>query len=412
MNTDSNIVHIDDDVIMSLNDFFEISSNTDQQNNNNEQNCVYFNNQTIKDGYGKITNAFLNETYEGEFKNYSCNGHGRLTFENGTYCEGTWSNNVMNKTCKIFYNNGNFYEGETHFKSVWCGLLISSPKLIKCRCIRQGFGKKIYSNGEIFEGVWDKGNKVHGKMTYQNGDVYYGDFIDNEKNGDACKMEFSNGNVYEGNFYNDDIHGKGTMKYMNGDIYEGEFKHNLLHGTGIMNRANGDIEEGSWDNGNYYGNGYVSYVNKNVKIVYMDTLHKYKNFALVFVENCQYIQVLNKRKIIDVIKIPFEISSFDDLVIKLNDDMIHNLDVPTLCCPISFDVMIDPVITSCNHTFCKKQLEKCDNICPLCRQRILYYFPNSHVIDIYRNSTFMMNNVEMSYDDYKNLIKLKELNII
>ena len=144
-------------------------------------------------------------------------------------------------------------------------------------------------------------------------------------------------------------------------------------------------------------------------MMHYDKFNKKQNFAIVLIKNETYIQLLGNEKIIDVIKIPFDISSFDEFCIKINAEIIHNINTEQLCCPISLDIMIEPVITSCGHTFCKTQLDKCNNACPLCRTKILYYLPDYNLINIYKTQTFMMNNIEITYDELKDINKIKIL---
>lgn len=53
---------------------------------------------------------------------------------------------------------------------------------------------------------------------------------------------FSNGNIYRGLFHQGSSI-KGTLNYANGEIYEGEFKDGLRHGHGVMKYAKRDLEE-------------------------------------------------------------------------------------------------------------------------------------------------------------------------
>ena len=68
----------------------------------------------------------------------------------------------------------------------------------------QGVGKMIYKNGDVYFGSWnlDKRNG-NGTMRYSNGDVYEGYWVDDKRNGQG-KMTYSNGEVYEGEWYNDE----------------------------------------------------------------------------------------------------------------------------------------------------------------------------------------------------------------
>jgi len=68
----------------------------------------------------------------------------------------------------------------------------------------EGVGKMKYKNGDVYFGIWhmDKRNG-NGTMRYSNGDVYEGYWVDDKKNGQG-KMTYSNGEVYEGEWHNDE----------------------------------------------------------------------------------------------------------------------------------------------------------------------------------------------------------------
>jgi hypothetical protein len=67
----------------------------------------------------------------------------------------------------------------------------------------KGKGKMIYNNGDMYEGDW-KNDKMegYGKFIYNNGDIYEGDWKDNKREGHG-KYIYSNGNIYEGDWKND-----------------------------------------------------------------------------------------------------------------------------------------------------------------------------------------------------------------
>ena len=66
---------------------------------------------------GKGTYLFSNgNKYEGEWKNYRCNGHGIFTFAAGKFkgskYVGEWENNKMNGFGTFTFANGDIYEGQ------------------------------------------------------------------------------------------------------------------------------------------------------------------------------------------------------------------------------------------------------------------------------------------------------------
>ena len=96
----------------------------------------------------------------------------------------------------------------------------------------------------------------NGKMvvTYDNGDKYEGDFVDNVKEGKGIYI-YSNGDKYEGEFFGDEKDGYGIYYYKNGERYEGEFKEDKKHGHGIYYYLDGDRYEGEFKNGYAEGRG-------------------------------------------------------------------------------------------------------------------------------------------------------------
>ena len=69
---------------------------------------------------------------------------------------------------------------------------------------KSGKGKIINEHGDIFEGLWEKG----------------------EKNGLGVLAEKSSGYQYEGGWKNNKREGKGTLKISDKEFYVGEFKQN------------------------------------------------------------------------------------------------------------------------------------------------------------------------------------------
>ncbi len=63
------------------------------------------------------------------------------------------------------------------------------------------------------------------------------------------KLVYDNGDRYEGDFMNDMFHGQGKYNYANGDLYRGEFLNDLPHGHGVYILANGSIYSGIWKEG-------------------------------------------------------------------------------------------------------------------------------------------------------------------
>ena len=60
---------------------------------------------------------------------------------------------------------------------------------------------------------------------------------------------FENGDVYDGDFVDGNMHGHGTLTYPNGDVYVGDFVDGDMHGHGTATYANGDVWFGYWEYG-------------------------------------------------------------------------------------------------------------------------------------------------------------------
>jgi hypothetical protein len=69
-----------------------------------------------------------------------------------------------------------------------------------------GYGVAKYSDGDRFEGLFERDCLTDGTMFYANGDKYQGQ--------------------WKGNWLRKTKHGKGVFTWANGDRYEGEFKNN------------------------------------------------------------------------------------------------------------------------------------------------------------------------------------------
>ena len=163
--------------------------------------------------------------------------NGILYYNNGDYYEGEFQNGKKEGFGIIIYKNGTRYEG-----------IFKNNK-------HNGYGKLIQLDGEVFIGDWKDG-KINGKGVryHSNGDRYIGSYINNIRNGEGHYI-FSNGDAYEGNWNNGKANGKGKFTFKNGNIYEGDFKDNIICGKGKFTMNNGDVYIGVFKNGMINGKG-------------------------------------------------------------------------------------------------------------------------------------------------------------
>jgi hypothetical protein len=269
-----------------------------------------------------------------------------------------------------------------------------------------GKGKICYENGDEYDGEWKNG-KLCGKgiMKYKKGGVYDGEWASGKKNGKGI-MKYKNGEVYNGEWKNDDRCGYGTITLKNdvvkkgtwkndkldqtqtieiienGNVYTGKIKNNEKHGNGIEIMKSGFVFEGEWENG------------------------KKNNFGIIKKNNQVILQFWKEGRMVSSLEITtnhnFSICDFNDvsIVTELTDG-----EKEELICPIMIDRFF-PVITSCNHKFCKLALEKYQNgsekndnmSCPICRKNIDFFVEDKEAIKILQKCIFKVKDEKMVYD--------------
>ena len=85
----------------------------------------------------------------------------------------------------------------------------------------------IYKNGDTYEGfVKDYKKEGMGKMSYDDGKIYIGNWKNNLRNDEEGKL-IINENEYISNWKNDKSNNYGKIKYKNGDEYEGNWNNNF-----------------------------------------------------------------------------------------------------------------------------------------------------------------------------------------
>jgi len=72
---------------------------------------------------------------------------------------------------------------------------------------RHGVGKETDSEGNTFEGRFENGDFVHGRVFYENDDIYIGEYKDDAKNGKGKLIRFEDGAEFEGEWVDDVFQG-------------------------------------------------------------------------------------------------------------------------------------------------------------------------------------------------------------
>ena len=180
-------------------------------------------------------------------ENLKMEGQGKYYLkEDGVLAEGLWKEGNL-VYARVFIgkeDSFDIYEGEMKNSSFY------------------GKGKLILSNGVIYEGDFIDGEKTgNGKIIFEDKTVYEGGVEKGDLNGKG-KMIWTNGYEYEGDFEFNKLCGNGILKSPNGEIYKGEFKNNLFNGYGKYTFKNGNTYEGQFLYGVIKGKGVYKCLNK------------------------------------------------------------------------------------------------------------------------------------------------------
>ena len=136
------------------------------------------------------------------------------------------------KVIRITYPNG-----------VYVGQYVEADGVPK----EQGFGLFTWQNGDVYEGDYENGHRSgKGRFIWADGKQYDGDFVEDRREGHGS-LKWPDGTSYEGEFVNGRMHGKGRLIWPNGEVYVGWFATDRMEGFGIHYDKNGNIiYEGDW----------------------------------------------------------------------------------------------------------------------------------------------------------------------
>jgi len=89
-----------------------------------------------------------------------------------------------------------------------------------------GHGTFYYTNGKIFEGIFNNNNRVSGTDTYPSGFTRSGSRAKNGKLEGKGRITMPNKTIIDGIFHQDRLNGEATITYANGDTLNGLFSRN------------------------------------------------------------------------------------------------------------------------------------------------------------------------------------------
>lgn len=132
----------------------------------------------------------------------------------------------------ILYSNGDRFEGQ----------LSADQK-------REGTGWYFYQNGDIYFGQWRADIKEgFGIMHYRSGDRYVGQFAGNKKSGFGEYTYAASGDRYQGFWVANNKCGFGRIISPNGNEFRGSFKANKKDGKGFLSTRGGKVFLQIWNN--------------------------------------------------------------------------------------------------------------------------------------------------------------------
>lgn len=125
----------------------------------------------------------------------------------------------------------------------------------------EGYGEYKHENGDNYVGEFKKSKRNgRGLFKFKNMGFYEGNWEDGFQDGYG-ELFWDNGDKYKGNFQKGKIHGKGKYEYVDGRNYEGEWKNDKKEGQGVLYLENGDKYTGEFKEDLYDGKGMFYYEN-------------------------------------------------------------------------------------------------------------------------------------------------------
>ncbi|KAF0976640.1 hypothetical protein FDP41_004539 [Naegleria fowleri] len=246
------------------------------------------------DGKGTLVNTQIQQVYTGEFKNGFYHGQGVLLSGLEQYrCEGEFENGLIKNGFGYFTSLDNEhveYEGTWKVKlftgkmrqfSIQTKTLEFEGEMVNSK--RHGFGKIIYQDGSFYEGEFQE-NEMTGKGTFTEQDRSYtgqflkslfcgrgklksryegkeylfeGEFKEHQPyNGKGSVLiSAKTGDYLEGEFRDGQFFGKGRHTFDDGSYYEGDIRNSVCEGKGTVTYPDGSKYTGSFMNDERHGTG-------------------------------------------------------------------------------------------------------------------------------------------------------------
>jgi hypothetical protein len=171
--------------------------------------------------------------YTGSFdsKTQKPHGEGQMIYSNGIRYEGKW---FLGEWSGFGRLHSTTYDGGACYQ----GVFLDHKK--------HGLFVVQYSDGRVYDGMFELDQMGKGTMTYENGESYWGYWDDEERPHGRGKFQFADGRVYDGEFVHGEIEGHGRMTWEHGRWYLGEWSNGKRYGIGLEVYGKTIIHEGTW----------------------------------------------------------------------------------------------------------------------------------------------------------------------
>jgi hypothetical protein len=140
---------------------------------------------------------------------------------------------------------------------------------------RDGHGVMTWDNGDVYTGEFFNGNRHgHGTLVFHDGTEYVGEWECNLQHGIGTRR-WNNGDCYTGQYQNGKRTGEGRFYYSNGDMYIGLWVSGVMHGPGRYYYASGQRFEGLFVDGKRQGKGKLQRTDGSLDVgVYINDIRR------------------------------------------------------------------------------------------------------------------------------------------
>lgn len=225
--------------------------------------------------------------YIGETKEGQPHGSGKIFYKNGDIFQGNFHNGIKegygthtyhkNCTSKLIFEQGNYHKDSLHGSN--CQQVFIEGHYAKSYVGHFKEGKKFnvvakYNNGDIYEGHFDEYARRSGegiykynensKCDYEQGNFYKGELHSLKNSSEnrqmsACKQVFKSGNTYSGEFKNGKKHGRISAIFIineKQEYFEGMYENDKKNGFGSYAYVRSGIrivDVGEWRDDRFIG---------------------------------------------------------------------------------------------------------------------------------------------------------------